>query len=313
MHSPSVLPDFRLLFENAPGAALVLLADAPFYTIVAVSDAYLRMTMTTRELVIGRHFFDVLPQDRENPSADSVVEKVVAVRASLDRARLTGAADRMPEQKYDIRRPDGTSEERYCSALNTTVLDSAGVVQYLIHTLEDVTEQLLWRTFDTALSNTPDFHYLFDLEGRFTYVNRALLSLWQKSLAEALGKNFFDLDYPPELAERLQRQIQQVIDTKHPVRDQTPFTSLTGETGHYEYIFVPVFAEAGSVRAVAGSTREITELKRAEEAIEEDRRRWRELLLEAPAGIAGCMVRSTASNGQIPRIFGWLAVPGNPL
>jgi hypothetical protein len=34
-------------------------------------------------------------------------------------------------------------------------------------------------------------------------VNPPLLALWQKSLPDALGKNFFDLGYPPELAERL--------------------------------------------------------------------------------------------------------------
>src|SRR4051794_29996574 len=60
-----------------------------------------------------------------------------------------------------------------------------------------------WHTFDTALSNTLDSIYTFDLAGRFTYINRALLSLWQKTREEALGKNFFELGYPPELAERL--------------------------------------------------------------------------------------------------------------
>ena len=149
----------------------------------------------------------------------------------------------------------------------------------------DLLEQ--WHTFDTALSHTPDLTYIFDLEGRFTYCNRALLALWQKTLAEAVGKTCFELDYPLELAERVERQVQQVIHTKQPLRDQTPYTSLTGETGQYEYIFVPVFAEDGEVRAVAGSTRDITELKRAEQLVEEDRRRWRELLLQAPAGIAG--------------------------
>jgi PAS domain-containing protein len=73
-----------------------------------------------------------------------------------------------------------------------------------------------WHTFDTALSHTPDFTYIFDLEGRFTYINRALLSLWQKSFEEARGRNFFELAYPDELAARLQRQIQEVIDTKKP-------------------------------------------------------------------------------------------------
>jgi PAS domain S-box-containing protein len=143
-----------------------------------------------------------------------------------------------------------------------------------------------WKTFDTALSHTPDFTYIFDLEGRFKYVNRSLLALWQKSLDEAVGRNFFDLGYPPELAGRLQRQIQQVITTIQPVRDQTPFTGPTGETRYYEYIFVPILDAQGRVEAVAGSTRDITDRNQAAQQIEEDRRRWRELLLQTPAAIA---------------------------
>jgi PAS domain S-box-containing protein len=143
-----------------------------------------------------------------------------------------------------------------------------------------------WHAFDTALSHTPDFTYTFDLAGRFTYVNRALLALWQKSLEEACGKTFFELEYPPELAGRLQLQIQKVIDTKESLRDQTPFTGPSGVTGYYDYIFVPVLDANGAVRAVAGSTRDITEQNRAAQQIEEDRRRWRELLVQTPAAIA---------------------------
>ena len=150
----------------------------------------------------------------------------------------------------------------------------------------DANLQQQWHTFDTALSHTPDFTYIFDLAGRFTYVNRALLSLLQIPLEAAVGKNFFELGYPPELAERLQRQIQQVIDSKQPIRDTTPFTGPTGETRHYEYIFVPVCDAHGPVEAVAGSTRDVTEQNRAAQQIEDDRRRWRELLLQTPAAIA---------------------------
>ena len=143
-----------------------------------------------------------------------------------------------------------------------------------------------WQAFDIALSNTPDFTYTFDLEGRFTYVNKALLSLWQKPLHDALGKTFFQLGYPPPLAQKLQNQIEQVIHTKTTVRDETPFTGPSGETRRYEYIFVPVLGESGSVTAVAGSTRNITARAKAEEMIQHDRQRWRELLRKAPAAIA---------------------------
>jgi PAS domain S-box-containing protein len=119
------------------------------------------------------------------------------------------------------------------------------------------------RLFAAVLSSTPDFIYTFDLKGRFVYVNAALLALWGKQLDEAVGRNFFDLDYPADLADRLQRQIQQVIDTKQPLRDETPYTSGLGER-MYEYIFVPVVGAGDVVEAVAGSTRDITERKQAE-------------------------------------------------
>ncbi len=121
------------------------------------------------------------------------------------------------------------------------------------------------RVFDTALSNAADFIYTFDLEGRFTYANHALLALWRKNTDEAIGKNFFDLGYPQHLAERLQNQIQEVINSKGRVSDETPFTSALG-TRYYEYIFVPVLGPKGEVEAVAGSTRDITGRKEVEEA-----------------------------------------------
>ncbi|MBA3937713.1 MAG: PAS domain-containing protein [Planctomycetes bacterium] len=124
-----------------------------------------------------------------------------------------------------------------------------------------------WRLFNAALSHTPDFAYVFDLDGRFLYVNRALLELWRKPFAEAVGRDFFELGYPPELAARLQRQIAEVVATRGQVRDQTPFTDPDGTTRHYEYIFVPVLAEDGTVEAVAGSTRDITDRLRGEEEL----------------------------------------------
>jgi PAS domain S-box-containing protein len=142
-----------------------------------------------------------------------------------------------------------------------------------------------WQVFDTALSYTPDFTYTFGLDGRFTYINRALLSLWQKPLSEAVGKNFFDLEYPPDLAARLHRQIQTVIDTKEPLRDHTPYTGANGAEGFYEYIFVPVFDDNGQVTAVAGSTRDITEHVRMQEALSASEQKLQQVFSQAPVAI----------------------------
>jgi PAS domain-containing protein len=61
-----VQPDFRAMFEAAPGLYLVL---DPELRIVAASDAYLDATMTRREEIVGRPIFDVFPDNPEDPEA----------------------------------------------------------------------------------------------------------------------------------------------------------------------------------------------------------------------------------------------------
>ena len=124
------------------------------------------------------------------------------------------------------------------------------------------------RILQTTLSAIVDFAYIFDRNGRFIYSNQALLDLLGITVDEIVGRNFFDLRYPDDLAARLQRQIQEVIDTKSVVIDETPYTSPSGTEGYYEYIFAPVLAPDGSVEVVAGSTRNITERKRVEKALQ---------------------------------------------
>src|SRR5919109_3131584 len=72
--------DFRSLFEAAPGCFLVL---DPELVIVAVSDAYLRATMTRREDILGRGMFEVFPDNPDDPDATGVGN----LRASLARVR----------------------------------------------------------------------------------------------------------------------------------------------------------------------------------------------------------------------------------
>ncbi len=207
------------------------------------------------------------------------VEEYTKLIHPEDRQRVSRAISEalQPGVPYEIEfrviRPDGAV--RWVSTRGLVFRNEKGEPIRMLGATTDVTERKeaeanlrqQWHTFDTALSHTPDFTYTFDLEGRFTYVNRALLSLWNKTLEEAIGKNFFELGYPPELAGRLQRQIRQVIETKDPLRDHTPFTGPDGEARDYEYIFVPVLAPDGHVNAVAGSTRDVTERSRAEEAL----------------------------------------------
>lgn len=123
------------------------------------------------------------------------------------------------------------------------------------------------KVFDVTLTSIQDMVYTFDIKGRFTYSNYPLLELLELTLDQIIGKNFHDLPYPYELATKLQMQISQVVETGKSLTDYTIFTSPGGKVGYYEYIFTPVFDDEGAVVLVAGSTRDISEHKRSEEAI----------------------------------------------
>jgi len=129
-------PDFRVLFESAPGLYLVLTPDL---TIVAVSNAYVSATMTKREEILGRQLFDVFPDNPDDPNATGTDN----LRASLDRVLTKKRPDAMAVQKYDIRKPEsegGGFEERHWSPVNSPVLRPDGTIAYIIHRVEDVTE-----------------------------------------------------------------------------------------------------------------------------------------------------------------------------
>src|SRR5579872_4323148 len=131
-------PEFRELFESIPGDYLILTPD---FTIVAVSDAYLRATNTTRSAILGRWLFDVFPDNPDDPTATGERN----LRKSLEYVLRNRVADSMANQRYDIRRPDkgGEFEIRYWNPTNTPLLGKDNEVAYIIHQVEDVTELVL--------------------------------------------------------------------------------------------------------------------------------------------------------------------------
>ena len=130
------MPDFQTLFEAAPNLYLVLTPDLK---IVAVSETYLRATMTKREEILGRGIFEIFPDNPDDPIATGVRN----LQTSLERVLQNKASDTMAVQKYDIRKPEsegGGFEERYWSPVNSPVFGPDKQIAYIIHRVEDVTE-----------------------------------------------------------------------------------------------------------------------------------------------------------------------------
>ena len=195
--------DFQALFEQAPAPYLVLTCEL---RIVAVSDAYLRATMTERAQILGRPLFDVFPDNPEDPGANGVAN----LRGSLEQVLRSGRPDTMAVQKYDIRRPEsegGGFEARYWSPHNAPVLGPGGDVRYVIHRVEDVTELVRLEQrgaerdrqalraaeakeakFRALLESAPDAMVVVGREGRIVVVNAQTEALFGYTREELLGQ-----------------------------------------------------------------------------------------------------------------------------
>ncbi|HEV7333876.1 MAG TPA: PAS domain S-box protein [Flavisolibacter sp.] len=136
------------------------------------------------------------------------------------------------------------------------------------------------RLYETINGSTPDLIYVFDLAYRFTYANPALLTMWGKSWDEAIGKGLRENGYEEWHAQMHEREIDQVVATKQSIRGEVSFPHATLGKRVYDYIFAPVINENGEVEAIAGTTRDITEIKLAEQTVRESEARTR-LAVEA--------------------------------
>ena len=125
--------DYQALFERSPNPYMVLDRSLRY---VAVNAAYLAVTGSTREALIGRPVFEVFPNDPNDPNN----EPVQRLLESFRRVFATGQVDAVPLIKFHV--PGGpdagaTPSERFWSAVHTPIFDAVGQVEHLLqHTVE---------------------------------------------------------------------------------------------------------------------------------------------------------------------------------
>jgi two-component system sensor histidine kinase VicK len=158
---------FRILFEKSPGS-LVVKADMPRFTIIAASDAYLQITGSIAESILGKGFFDVFPEDNAKFNDDVNARKVFA------KVVKTGKKVDVPTYRFDVYNPDKKVDEvRYWSCLNTPIPGADGNVAYILNTVVDITEEV--KAKESAMEN----------ENRLRLATEAAaLATWDLSLVD---------------------------------------------------------------------------------------------------------------------------------
>jgi len=131
-------PDFRTLFESAPGSYLVLDREL---VIVAASEAFLREAAASRADIVGQGMLDVFPGGSAC-FGGAMPSGAAEFRASVDRVCRDRVPDTMAAAKHEVSLPEaggGGTEIRYFSRVNTPVFDTRGELAYIIHQIEDIT------------------------------------------------------------------------------------------------------------------------------------------------------------------------------
>jgi PAS domain S-box-containing protein len=131
------------------------------------------------------------------------------------------------------------------------------------------------RFLEATLSSIPDFVYAFDTQRRFAYANPAMLRLFGLSAEEMLGKDFADLDYPRDLADRLNAHLDLILENGTVVEDEVYYRSPTGYAAYFAYHWGPVRADDGTIELVVGVSRDTTERREIEESLKRSEGRLR--------------------------------------
>lgn len=288
------------IFEAHPGNSAVLLPNAPDFTIVAVSNDFVRTTGVPRAELVGRGFFERFPGSPIDPEFTGEQN----MRASLEYVLQHKQPHSLPQQRYDIPNADGSFTEKYWQPLNVPVLDAAGNLLYLIHTADDVTSlvkmekieadhQQLEAAFEQAaqsqaaltlaheriidiLESTNDAFYAVDAGFHFTYVNQRAAQLWGVERTALLGKHYWTM-FPKAIGSHSYHQHYEALEQGRAVHYETisPLLGIWVDTSIYP-------SKDGGLSVFF---RDISERKKAEMVLKESEERFRIMADAVPQSI----------------------------
>jgi PAS domain S-box-containing protein len=183
------------------------------------------------------------------------------------------------------------------SLLSTVV--EAGVMRDALRASEE--------RFRSLVETTSDWVWEVDRGGAYTYSSPQVYDLLGYRSEEILGKTFLDL-MPPDEARRMGTQFRDAVTNQKPLeRLENKARHKDGHLVILETSGTPFRDAYGTVWGYRGIDRDITERKRAEEALYETNETLRALVQSSPLAIIAIDLdgRVTLWNPAAEQMFGW--------
>jgi PAS domain S-box-containing protein len=130
----------------------------------------------------------------------------------------------------------------------------------------------------TLLDNAQDYIYFKDRDRRFVRASNLFCDLFNCDLEGIIGKKDEDL-FPRDVAEETIKDDCNVIETGTPIINKEEGGESIGGDGHWVLTTkLPWYDKEGNIIGLFGISRDITNRKRAEQALAESESRFRELV-----------------------------------
>jgi diguanylate cyclase (GGDEF)-like protein/PAS domain S-box-containing protein len=160
--------------------------------------------------------------------------------------------------------------------------------------------------FRSLAENSSDIIARFDRDLRRIYVNRAVEALTKRPREELVGKTHRELGLPEPLVDALDRPLKEVFATGEPRMAEAVVPTPKGER-YLEARIVPEFDNTGEVQTVLTITRDLTERKRTEDALQASERKYRALVENLYEGVwlLDEADRTSFANARLGELLGY--------
>lgn len=138
------------------------------------------------------------------------------------------------------------------------------------------------RRFEAFMAHFPGIAFMRDRGGRFVFVNPAVAGFLGGATSKILGRQAIDL-LPPEVAESSMEEDRTILATGQAFRGEE-LIHHPGGSCHWMVSKFPILDSQGEIELVGGISIDISDFKRAEEALRESENKYRALIETTETG-----------------------------
>ncbi|WP_132053335.1 sensor histidine kinase [Pseudocnuella soli] len=261
---------FRRLSLIARETANSVIVTTPSMTITWVNDAFLRNTGYTMQEVLGKEMNELLTGPETNPATIRYIQS----------QQKKGRPYQIEMLHY---RKNGTPfwTESYAQP----IFDSAGNLEQYFSIETDITERKKneheLRKLSLVAQQTNNIVAIIGKDKRVEWVNDAFTRITGFSFEEAVGQYSHEIFDGPETDPAVVALVQEKWDRREPVHVQVLNYKKNGETYWADVNSQPVFNEKGKLQHFFSIAIDITERKRLEQVLEEEKRKHQQMVTAA--------------------------------